>query len=215
MNAKPEKKKTLKDFPLRAIGISNKCKDNNEIMPNRFKGKNNIYSIQFYDYDFDKNWKLTYGIINSILEIFPHDCIMYETKHGIHFISFALTKGLYLSKARAIKKSKELLSQDYWTKRSYLTLRISQKWRRNIWNKMGITWKYKTISDKPIFKGVARLPELVNQALFPNIKILGSKKHLDFYHDFLELPNWVYQQYLNNFEMLDLDIELHHYPTKD
>ena len=30
-----------------------------------------------------------------IMEIFPYDCLMYATKHGIQFISFALLKGLF------------------------------------------------------------------------------------------------------------------------
>lgn len=200
----------MKKLPLKAMGIANKCIDTEEIMPKRFKARNKLYSIQFYDYDFNQNWKITSNIIQSILEIFPHDCFVFETKHGMHFISFSLMKGLRFSKAKVLKKSKELITQDYWSKKKYLFLRVSPKWKRTFWNKIGLKWKYKIISDKPRFKGVLKEPELI-----PGQKILGSKQHLEFYKNNMNFPEWLYQKYLENYEMIDLSIQIDHYHTED
>jgi len=88
---------------LRTMGLSNWCLDQNS-----YSKKKKRYSIQFYDYDFVGGKNLNFGKkgleniprddLLKILEIFPYDVIMYETKHGIHFISFSLLKGLNFTK---------------------------------------------------------------------------------------------------------------------
>jgi len=165
-------------------------------------------SIQFYDYDFNDGDNLNYGekglenipkeALMRILEIFPYDVIMYETKHGIHFISFSLLKGLNFTKANAIKTSKEIGNQDYWTEAKDLTLRVSAKWKTRFLRKRKIK------SNKPRFKMILRLPN--------NYRI--SQNHLEFYLKYMNLPQWVYDLY-SNCDKKDLRIKMYHYKTRD
>jgi len=187
---------------LRTMGLSNWCLDTNS-----HSKKKKRYSIQFYDYDF-KGENTCVGKrglegfprddLLKILEIFPYDVIMYETKHGIHFISFALLKGLNFTKANAIKTSKEIGHQDYWTEAKDLTLRASAKW------KLRFLRKRKIISNKPKFKLVLRLPN----------KYRISKNHLEFYLKYMNLPQWVYDLY-DECDKKDLRIKMYHYKTRD
>ena len=170
---------------LRTMGISNWVYDS----PNK-----KLYSIQFYDYDLNDG-KLTKEVMNEILKIFPLDCIMYETKQGIQFISFALRFGLLYTKSRAVKTSKELL-QDYWTEAKDLTLRIAPKWDKN----------YNEMSFKPKFKGIVRRPDPEGNRI--------SGKHLDFFRDYMGLPNWVYEKY-STCDKRDYKYKIYHYKTRD
>lgn len=121
------KLRNTEELPLRTMGISNWCKDDTV---------KKLYSVQFYDYDFNGSKELKKEVLNRILEIFPLDCIMYSTKHGIHFISFALRMGLRYTKSRAVKTSKDLGKQDYWTEAKDLTLRIAPKWKLKRFKKL-------------------------------------------------------------------------------
>ncbi|MFX1445767.1 MAG: hypothetical protein ACFFHV_20315 [Promethearchaeota archaeon] len=178
-----------KDLFLHAIGISNLCLD-----PESHK----LYSVQFYDYDKNGENTLKEDIL-EIKEIFPYDCIMYETKHGIHFISFALLKGSYTTKARALQLTKNLEQQDYWCKLKDLTLRVSPKW---VVSK--IRKKYKIVSERPRFKGVVKEPN----------KYRISKGHLEYYKANMNLPLSVYESYLDC-EMFDYRLKLTNYKTRD
>lgn len=153
------------------------------------------YSIQFYDYDHLICIGLKQVFIKKILEIFPLDCIMYQTKHGTQFISFALRYGLKYTKVRALEMSKEL-GQDFWTEAKDLTLRIAPKWNK----------KREEISGKPKFLGVARRPDP------DTIRI--SSKHLEFYKKYMGLPNWVYELY-SNCDKKELKFKVYHYKTRD
>ena len=198
---KNEFKKDKKKFPLRCMGISNIAINTKSVkMPSDFYAKK--YSVQFYDFDLPKHQNtILENQIKTILEIFPYDCICYKTKHGFHFISFALLRGLRVTKARAIKLSKDLLDQDYFTKRQYLTLRISEKWKNKKFRK-----KYAVISDRPKFFGLLKEPAAEN--------LMISEKHLEFYKDNLALPDFVYEKY-EKCRKFDLGIELHHFTTRD
>lgn len=179
-------KKTLN---LRSMGISNWAYDPKD---------KKRYSIQFYDFDYNGTKKITRNELIQIANIFPYDCIMYETKHGVHFISFSLLKGLTYTKSKVLELSKSLGKQDYWSEGKDLTLRISPKW------KVISKRKRETISKKPKFKGLFRAPN----------KYRISKKHLEFYRKYMGLPEWVYNLY-NDCDKKDLKIKLYHYKTRD
>jgi hypothetical protein len=191
---------------LRAIGISNWIYDSE---------KKKRYSVQFYDYDFVNGEKrIPRKELLRILEIFPYDVLMYETKQGIHFISFSILLGIHVAKARVLELSKSLEGQDYWTEGKDLTLRISAKW------KLRFLRKRKTISKKPKFKGLIKSPDnLINT---PNVflnsknpnKYVISKNHLEFYRKYMDLPDWVYELYADC-DMRDLRIKNYHYKTRD
>ena len=95
---------------LRTMGISNWCLDKKS-----YSKKKKRYSIQFYDYDFAGGINLNFGKkgleniprddLLRILEIFPYDVIMYETKHGNHIVSLALLKGLKHTKVNVLTTS--------------------------------------------------------------------------------------------------------------
>jgi len=155
------------------------------------------YSVQFYDYDL--NGERLVDVIDSIMEIFPYDCIMYETKHGVQFISFALLKGLRITKARSVKLSKSFGDQDYWAEAKDLVLRFTSKWKVN-----RFTGKYISVSPKPKFKGIARYPS--------NYRI--SRQLLEFYKLYMGLPQWVYELY-DNCTKYNFRIKTYHYKTRD
>lgn len=178
-------KKNKDAFKLRTMGISNWVKDES-------KKRRNIYSVQFYDYD----GVLTDEQLEIISEIFPYDCIVYRTKHGFQFISFSLLHGLRYTKTKVLEISKQL-NQDYWTEGRDLTLRVASKWevKKN---------QRKTISEKPKFYAFLKAP----------YKHIISKKHLEFYHDYMDLPEDVYEAY-SECDMRDYKIKIYHYITRD
>lgn len=172
-------------LPLRTMGISNRSYD---------RENKKTYSIQFYDFDG------IFGIrdYNLIISIFPYDLLVYKTKHGYHFISFALLHGLNITKARAIALSKFIEDQDYWTEAKDLTLRISPKW------KCRRLRKRKVISCKPTFFTLIKKPE----------GYIISNKHLEFYFKYMNLPKEIYQQY-DDCDKRDYEIRIYHYKTRD
>jgi hypothetical protein len=170
------------------MGISNWVYDSNG------KKGHKLYSIQFYDLDHEGSIKKE--VLTRILENFPLDCIMYKSKHGTHFISFALRFGLRYTKSRVIETTKDLVDQDYWTEAKDLTLRIAPKWIEN----------YIETSGKPKFLGLIRSPDP------KNIRISG--KHLDFYCKYMGLPNWVAERY-SECDRRDYKIKIYHYKTRD
>lgn len=180
-------KKLLK---LRTMGISNRAFDSE----NR-----KTYTVQFYDFDHNGEEKINKIALKRIMEIFPYDCLMYETKHGIHFISFSLLKGLKYTKVKAIETSKALRQQDYWSEQKDLTLRVAPKWKKS-----KITKKYKVISKKPKFRGLIKKPN----------KYRISEKHLEFYYKYMNLPKWVYDLY-HDCKKFDYKIRIYHYKTRD
>lgn len=191
---------------LRAIGISNWAYDSE---------KKKRYSIQFYDYDYNGNINhVPRKDLLRILEIFPYDCLMYETKGGIHFVSFSILLGLHVAKARVLETSKDLGLQDYWTEAKDLTLRVSAKWKLRPFRKR------KIVSKKPKFKGLIKTPD--NLIKKPNKflnssnpdKYVISKNHLEFYRKYMDLPDWVYEMYADC-DMRDLRIKNYHYKTRD
>ena len=181
-------KKTLK---LRAMGLSNSAYD----MHTKKR-----YSIQYYDYDLEGEKHIPRENLLAIMEIFPYDCLMYETKHGIQFIGFSILHGLNITKSRALGVSKGFQNQDYWNEAKDLTLRVSAKWRVR---KFHSNFR-KTISEKPKFKGLCKLPN----------DYTISKNHLEFYKNYMELPQWVYDLY-NTCTKKDYKIKIYHYKTRD
>ena len=175
--------------PLRAMGISNWVYD---------RTTKKRYSVQFYDYDFENENRILNAVIDEILNIFPYDVLMYETKHGIQFISFALLMGVHVAKARVLQTTKNLGLQDYWTTAKDLTLRVSDKWRVSIFG------KYHIVSEKPKFKGVCRYPN----------RYRISEKHLEFFKLYMGLPEWVYNLY-DDCDKRNYRIKLYHYKTRD
>ena len=190
---------------LRAIGISNWAYDSE---------KKKRYSVQFYDYDFNGEKRIPRNDLLRVLEIFPYDCLMYETKQGIHFISFSILLGIHVAKARVLATSKALDGQDYWTEGKDLTLRVSAKWKLRPFRKR------KIVSKKPKFKGLIKSPNNVikTQNKFLNSsnpdKYVISKNHLKFYRKYMDLPEWVYELYADC-DMRDLRIKNYHYKTRD
>ena len=190
---------------LRAIGISNWAYDSD---------KKKRYSVQFYDYDYNGVDNIPRDDLLKILEIFPYDCLMYETKQGVHFISFSILLGLHKAKANVLETSKALEGQDYWTEGKDLTLRVSAKWKIKLFRKR------KIVSEKPKFKGLIKSPDnlIKTENSFLNSKnpskYVVSKKHLEFYRKYMGLPDWVYEQYLDC-DMRDLRIKNYHYKTRD
>ena len=190
---------------LRAIGISNWAYDS--------ENKKN-YSVQFYDYDYNGTKNVPRDDLLLILEMFPYDVLMYETKQGVHFISFAILLGLHTAKARVLELSKKLGNQDYFTEGKDLTLRISAKW------KIRFLRKRKIVSEKPKFKGLIKTPD--NLIKKPNKflnsqnidKYVISKNHLEFYKRYMDLPNWVCELY-SDCDARDLKIKNYHYKTRD
>lgn len=191
MNRKIEMRVKKRKLRLRALGLSNWCLD---------RETKEKFSIQFYDYDFtNKSKTISRADLLIIKEIFPYDCIMYESKHGIHFIGFSLLKGTFRTKARAVETSKKLGNQDYWTSQNDLTLRVSAKWSVKRFREREI------VSEKPIFKGVVKEP---------NFEYRISSKHLEFYKKYMNLPQWVYDLYKDCVKK-DLRIKVYHYKTRD
>jgi len=187
----PKRKKWFerRKLKLRSMGLSNKVYDQ--------KNKK-IYSIQFYDYDCDGIDRITkQKQMQQILKIFPYDLLTYQTKHGIHFISFSLLHGSKITKARAVELSKKLGNQDYWTTGKNLVLRVSEKWK-------GFKVKRKIMSPRPEFMGFIKRPK--------GFRI--SNNHLEFYRKFLDLPDWVYNSY-NNCDKYNYKIGITHYKTRD
>lgn len=175
---------------LRAMGVSNRVYD---------KENEKIYSIQFYDYDINQTTRMTQAELNTILKIFPYDLLLYRTKQGLHFISFALLHGLRITKSRAIETSKLLGNQDYWTQARDLTLRVSAKWKILRFSKIR-----ETISKKPKFSRLLREPN----------KYRISEKHLEFYYKYMGLPEDVYNLY-HDCDKRDYEIKIYHYKTRD
>ena len=175
-------------FNVRTMGISNWVFDEN---------KKELYSIQFYDFDYNDH-NISKAELDRISDIFPYDCLMYGTKHGIQFISFALLHGLRYTKTKTIETSKDLGKQDYWTEAKDLTLRIAPKWKESRFKKRHI------ISKKPKFRGLIKIPT----------DYIISEKHLEFYHNFMNLPEWVYNKY-NACDKRDYKIKIYHYKTRD
>lgn len=199
-------KYNTQNLSLRAMGISNWAYDSES---------KKRYSVQFYDYDYNGTEnKIPRKDLLRILEIFPYDCLMYETKGGIHFISFSILLGLNVAKARVLETSKALGNQDYWTEGKDLTLRVSAKW------KLRLIKKRKIVSKKPIFKGLIKTPDnlIKTSNRFLNSKnpdkYVISKNHLEFYRKYMDLPNWVYELYADC-DMRDLRIKNYHYKTRD
>lgn len=190
---------------LRAIGISNWAYDSDN---------KKRYSVQFYDYDYNGVENIPRDDLLKILEIFPYDCLMYETKQGIHFISFSILLGLRKAKKGVLETSKALEGQDYWTEGKDLTLRVSAKWKVRLFRNR------KIVSKKPKFKGLIKSPDnlIKTKNTFLNSKnpskYVISKKHLEFYRKYMDLPDWVYEQYLAC-DMRDLKIKNYHYKTRD
>ena len=191
---------------LRAIGLSNWAYDSE---------KKKRFSVQFYDYDYNGNANhIPRADLLKILEIFPYDCLMYETKGGVHFVSFSILIGLHATKARVLKTSKSLDSQDYWSEGKDLTLRVSAKW------KLRFLRKRKIASEKPKFKGLIKTPDnlIKTDNKFLNSKnpdkYVISKNHLEFYRKYMDLPDWVYELYADC-DMRDLRIKNYHYKTRD
>lgn len=177
---------------LRALGLSNEC------IERKTKKR---FSIQFYDYDYKLGvFSIPRLDLVRIKEMFPYDAIMYETKHGIHFIGFSLLKGTFRTKARAIETSKDLGFQDYWTSQTDLTLRVSAKWQVKRFKRNRLI-----VSEKPKFKGVLK---------GPNFEYRISKNHLEFYRKYMDLPNWVYELY-SECDKKDLRIKIYHYKTRE
>jgi len=175
---------------LRTMGISNRVYD---------KINKKMYSVQFYDYDIDKTTRMTQAELNTILKIFPYDLLLYRTKHGLHFISFALLHGLRITKSRAIETSKMLGKQDYWTQARDLTLRVSAKWKTKRFSKT-----YETISKKPRFSRLLKDPN----------NYIISEKHLEFYFKYMKLPERIYDKY-SNCDKRDYELKIYHYKTRD
>lgn len=175
--------------PFRAMGISNWCRD---------VETRKLYSVQFYDYDLNGSKEMGLGHLERVLDIFPLDCIMYETKHGIHFISFAIRMGLRYTKSRAVETSKDLGKQDYWTEAKDLTLRVSAKWKLKRFKKRQI------ISKKPKFLGIIKSPD----------KNIISQKHLEFYLKFMNLPEEIFDLY-QGCDFRNYKIKIYHYKTRD
>ena len=173
---------------VRTMGISNWVYD---------ESKKELYSVQFYDFDYNSH-SISNAELDRISDIFPYDCLMYSTKHGIQFISFALLHGLRYTKTKVIETSKHLGKQDYWSEGKDLTLRIAPKWKVKRFKKRQI------ISKKPKFRGIIKNPT----------DYIISKKHLEFYLKFMNLPKWVYDKY-DACDKRDYKIKLYHYKTRD
>jgi len=187
IEVRSKNKPLQKRLNRRALGISNVIRN-----PENQK----IYSVQFYDVDISIYDVAFYETIQKVLEIFPYDAIAYQTKHGVHIISFALTYGRNLTKARAVEMSKRLGEQDYWTVRKDLCLRISPKWNRF----------HKLKSPKPLFLEVLREP------IVSDLKISG--KHLEFYEKYMDLPREVSALYVNA-QRRAYPIKTYSYMTRD
>jgi hypothetical protein len=174
-----------------AIGISNMAYD---------RENRKAYSVQFYDYDIHDPPQMLNAIFNTIQDsVFPFDCIVYETKHGYHFISFALFETTYYTKGKALELTTFLGNQDYWCSQKDLILRISPKWDFKHKRKIA-----KTISKKPKFY----------RFLSPPNNCLISKSHLEFYYKFMGLPKDVYDTY-RNCPSRRLDLKLYFYNARD
>lgn len=207
-----KKKKLYKDLKYLSLGISNRLRAREKTYNPYFnKWIYKSYSVQFFDYDYRKDpdgnpIPMTQREIKEIRKIFPYDCFFYDTKHGRHFISFAILHGIKISRTRALQTCKNLnlicgdpKAQDYWSSRSELVLRVSPKWR--VYKKSKI---YQIISLKPKFGGVLKKPE----------KIRVSKAHFEFYKNHMKLPEWVCDLY-ENCEMIDLKHTMLFYPSRD
>lgn len=182
---------------LRAIGINNICYD---LETNKRK------SVQFYDYDTkhirNSIIKILPDELQEILKYFKNDCIIYKTKHGFHFISFALLPNVFISKANVLRITKRLNeTQDYFPYQKELTLRVSPKWKIKRFSK-----RRKTISKKPKFASFF---------IHPRNNMEVSKTHLNFYLKYMNLPIEIYKEYEKNCILKENKITISHYRTRD
>jgi hypothetical protein len=184
------------------MGISNRCYAG-EIKKGVPRER---YSVQFYDFDgSEPEFKRA---IPTIMRIFPYDALAYKSKHGFHVLSFSLLKGYLAPIRRARMITKILNSADRMPEQDFgsfgenfekgLALRVSSKWRKRFFR------RNKIISGKPTFFGLLKSPN----------RYRISERHLNFYRDFMALPDWVYKKY-DDCDKKNLDTFMYHYYTGD
>lgn len=176
---------TIKEYPLLATGISNRCYfDNIHTQANQHS-----LGVQFYEVDKKTNIE---SIENQIIKFFNNDCLRLETSKGFHYVSF-LIKNLYSTLTIANHLTFDLIKNfeisDYY-KSPYdcLILRITPK-------RHWFSRKIKT--EKPKFDKLIKPP-------IDNLYFRYSLKHL-LYFKKLGIPNEIIDLYpkrqLRNFNI--------------
>lgn len=177
--------KTVKEYPLIAKGISNRCyTDKTHNKPN-----SSSLGVQFYEIDTkEKNPVLE----NKIGSFFKDDCLRFETSKGYHYVSFLITNlqnTLTIANHLTFDLIKDLSISDYYkSKYDCLILRISEKkhWFSN-----------KIASPKPQFDKLIKIPKRDSNLRY-------SLKHM-LYFKRLGIPDKVINLYpkklLRNFNI--------------
>jgi len=156
----------------------------------KWQGVENRLVLQFYDFDGDIGKP---GIMAEISEIFENDCIIFKSKNGYHFVSFTLLdKKPKFVKKRAIKVSKKL-HQDYTSGMKALVLRIAPKFKER-----------EIVSERPEYYLTWKFP--VNNSII-------AKNHLDLYHEYLGIPDFIYNYYVRFCTLIDAELNLVYYKT--
>lgn len=179
------KKRTLCTF-----GIANIFKDGKRDTP-----KTPEFGLQYYDFD----GIFTPGEFDKILDIFPNDLFTYKSKHGYHFISLTLMD-IDLAIRNANTLSRKFKTQDYILPIKdcrYLVLRVAPKWNKE--SKLEIS----------------KNPEFLQVVKYPKKKTIISGNHLDFYWRYMNLPQSLYDFYLENCRVRKGIIYFIYYTTGD
>jgi len=156
----------------------------------KWQGIENRLVLQFYDFDGDIG---EIGVMGEIRKIFQNDCIIFKSKNGYHFVSFTLLdKKPKFVKKRAIKVSKKL-NQDYTSGMKALVLRIAPKFKER-----------EIVSERPSYYTIMK---------FPRRDTPIAKNHLDLYHEFLGIPDFIYNYYVKYCTLISAELNLVYYRT--
>lgn len=191
MNWLTEKKKSfndmtpleyLREFPYNTVGISN--------MLNHNGNETALYCLEFYEIDS----KLTTKIIQVVWKMFHNDINLIKTKHGIHFVSFAISPFSPERWKQRVRFMSEKLDQDYGGSSKFCCLRIAPKYHNDV-----------IISERPVYYRNLRLPKRGSYV---------SKLHLDQYKIFNRFPQRLYDFYKSKCQLIEVPISYIMYRTE-
>ena len=159
----------------------------------RWGGVENRLVMQFYDFDGELDSNIFVKTIDEIRKIFPNDCLIFKSKNGYHFISFTLLdKKPKFVRKRASKLSKKL-GQNYTSEMQALVLRIAPKFKER-----------QIVSERPKYYTILK---------FPRKDTPIAKNHLELYHEYLRIPEHIYNYYIKHCTLIHAELNLVYYRT--
>ncbi len=151
------------------------------------------YGLQFYDLDKHTEDEDDMGLIRQLFK--GKDCLIYESKHGFHFISFMMDRKFKRPRQKANDLSEKIGEVYNFKKKDYLILRISPKMKRN-----------KILSGRPKFYRMLNEPVLNSNV---------SSGHLKLYAKRVGIPDNILNLYLERCNIIQTKCCVHIYRTRD